>query len=259
LRSIVVRLLYAFIAALCSQCIFGGEIIPPAPDRHFKDYAGVVSPTVASSLDKTLEDFERETSNQILVTIFQKMQSDSSIEDYTVRIAQSWKVGKQGRDNGAVLFVFIQDRKMFLQVGYGLEGALPDALAKQIIETELKPRFRTGDYEGGLTAGINAILAATRGEYRGSGQTVPQQHQRARNFMPILFFVGFACLILLAKRNQRRTFRRRGWLGSPGGWVLGSGGYSSGGGWTSRGGGFSSGGFSGGGGRFGGGGAGGSW
>ena len=151
------------------------EVIPPAPTRYFNDYAGVVSADTASRLNKTLEDFERDTSNQILVAIYPKMQSDSSIEDYTVRVAQAWKVGQKQKNNGAVLFVFIQDRKMFLQVGYGLEGALPDALAKQIIENELKPRFSGGDFDGGLSAGVAAILAATKGEYKGTGHTVAEQ------------------------------------------------------------------------------------
>ena len=131
--------------------------MPPRPPRHFNDYARIVSTETASRLDKSLADFERETSTQILVAVFPKMQSDSSIEDYTVRIAESWKTGQKDRDNGAILFVFVQDRKMFLQVGYGLEAALPDALAKQIIENDIKPRFRSADYEGGLTAGVAAI------------------------------------------------------------------------------------------------------
>src|SRR5690242_10862937 len=125
----------------------------PAPNRYFTDYAGVVSAETANRLNKSLEDFERKTSNQILVSVYPKMESDSSIEDYTVRVAQAWRVGQKAKNNGAILFVFIQDRKMFLQVGYGLEGALPDALAKRIIEDEIKPRFKAGDYAGGLSAG----------------------------------------------------------------------------------------------------------
>ena len=135
------------------------EVIPPAPQKYFNDYANVVSTTTAARLNQQLEQFERETSSQILVVVFPKMQSASSIEDYTVRVAQSWKVGQKAKDNGAVLFVFIQDRKMYIQVGYGLEGALPDALAKQIIENEIKPGFRSGDYEAGLNAGVTAMLA----------------------------------------------------------------------------------------------------
>src|SRR5512135_2889675 len=125
------RLLWpALILVLVCAGARAAEVIPPAPEHYFNDYAGVTSSDTASRLNKTLEDFERETSNQILVAVYPKMQSDSSIEDYTVRVAQSWRVGQKGKDNGAVLFVFVQDRKMFIQVGYGLEGALPDALAK---------------------------------------------------------------------------------------------------------------------------------
>src|SRR6185295_9696923 len=116
---------------------------------YFTDEAHVVSPATAERLNKRLEDFERETSNQILAVVYPKMETDSSIEDYTVRLAQSWHVGQKDRDNGAVLFVFVQDRKMFIQTGYGLEGALPDATAFDITEYVIKPRFKSSDYEGG--------------------------------------------------------------------------------------------------------------
>jgi uncharacterized protein len=187
------------------------------------------------------------------------MQSDSSIEEYTVRVAQSWKAGQQGRDNGAVLFVFIQDRKMYLQVGYGLEGAIPDATGKRIIDNEITPRFKAGDYNGGLSAGVVAILAAAKGEYKGTGQTAADQ-QRGSPWVIVLIIVLVLFLVLRAiKFPTLRT--------GLGGIVLGSGGYSRGGGGWSGGsfgggaGGFGGGGggFSGGGGSFGGGGAGGSW
>src|SRR5262249_36009158 len=148
------------------------EVIPPAPQNHFNDYAHVVSPATAQRLNAQLEDFERQTSNQIVVAVFPKMQSDSSIEDYTVRVMNSWKVGLKGKNNGAVLFVFVQDHKMFINTGYGLEGALPDAICKQIIDQEIAPQFRQNNYDAGLTAGINAMLAAVRGEYQGNGRTV---------------------------------------------------------------------------------------
>lgn len=249
-----------------SQCWYAqaAEVIPPPPDRYFNDYAHVVAAPTVARLNQTLEDFERKTSNQILVAVYPKMQSDSSIEDYTVRVAQSWKVGQKAKDNGAVLFVFIQDRKMFLQVGYGLEPVLPDALAKRIIETEIKPRFRQGDFEGGLSAGIEAILAATRGEYKGTGGTAAEHGQRFSGgaaLLLLLLFGVFGIFVISAylKSMVGAGFRRRS---SPwGGWTIGSGGIS-GGGWGSWGGGGGGGGggsFSGGGGSFGGGGAGGSW
>src|SRR5437867_1830799 len=123
--------------ALITSWVRAAEVLPPPPSQYFNDYAHVVSSSTAAELNRKLEDFERATSSQIIVAVFPKMQSDSSVEDYTVRVAQSWRVGQKGKDNGAVLFVFVQDRKMYLQVGYGLEGALPDALAKRIIENEI--------------------------------------------------------------------------------------------------------------------------
>ena len=145
--------------------LLADEVIPPPPAAYFNDYANVVSTGTAAQLNQTLEDFERQSSDQIVVAVFPKMQSDSSIDDYTVRVARSWQVGQKVKNNGAVLFVFVQDHKMFLQVGYGLEGVLPDALCKRIIDEQITPRFKAGDFDGGLTAGVQAILAATKGEY----------------------------------------------------------------------------------------------
>lgn len=258
-------MLFWFLAAAFAAGAFAAEVIPPAPKQYFNDYAHVVSAATATRLNQTLEEFERQTSSQVLVVVYPKMQSDSSIEDYTVRVAQAWKVGQKGKDNGAVLFVFINDRKMFIQVGYGLEGALPDALAKRIIDTEVRPRFRTGDFDGGLTAGVNAILAAIKGEYKGAGTTAAERRGNPMSFgaalLVVIFFgvIGIFFLIALARGNRGAVYRGTGysswgsWTG--GGWG-GWGGGGGGGGWSGGGGG---GGFSGGGGSFGGGGAGGSW
>lgn len=240
---------------------WAAEVMPPAPERHFNDYAQVASSTTADRLNRQLEDFERRTSSQVVVAVFPKMQSASSIEDYTFRVAQSWGVGRKGANNGAVLFVFIEDRQIFLQVGYGLEGAIPDALAKTIIEQEIKPRFQTGDFEGGLAAGVNAILQAAQGEYQGTGRTVAEGRGRSRGGVPLLLFVFVLFLLIAAaRRSQGTIYRRSGrspWSGWPGGWH-GRGGWG-GGGWSGGGGFSSGGGFTGGGGSFGGGGAGGRW
>src|SRR5450755_4119195 len=149
-------LLAAFAAALLCRAARAAEVIPPAPDRYFNDYAHVVSSNTAAQLNAKLEDFEKKTSNQIVVAVFPKMESESSVNDYTTRVFRAWGVGQKGKNNGAVLFVFINDHKMFIVTGYGLEGALPDALCKRIIDTEITPPFKRGDYDAGLTAGVNA-------------------------------------------------------------------------------------------------------
>lgn len=251
-----VGVMFALVLFCCVQ-VLAAEVIPPQPEHYFNDYAGAVSAGTAQRLDQTLENFEKESSDQILVAIFPRMQSDSSIEDYTVRVARAWRAGQKEKNNGAILFVFIRDRSMFIQVGYGLEGVLPDALCKRIIEDEIVPRFRNGDLDGGVTAGVQAMLAAVKGEYKGTGQTVAQRNGRSgRNGNGSIAPIVFLVLILISFAFQRR--RRRGWSIGGGGWGgggWGGGGWGSGGGFSGGGGG----GFSGGGGSFGGGGAGGRW
>ena len=231
------------------------ETIPPKPDRYFNDYAGVVSPGVAQRLNEQLAQFERETSNQIVVVVWRTMPSQSSIEDFTQRTFQSWQVGQKGRNNGAVFFVFVDDHRMRIQPGYGLEGALPDITCNEIIRDAVAPRFRANDFEGGLSAGIDLIFKAIRGEYKGSGKTVRESGSSQNNPAGLLIFFFVLVIILLAMRASRRLGGYR-YTGGGGPFVSGNWG-SGGGGWSSGGGGFS--GFSGGGGSSGGGGASGSW
>ena len=159
------------------------------------------------------------------------MQSDSDIADYTQRVAQAWGVGQKDRRNGVVLFVFIQDRKMFIQVGYGLEGALPDATAFDITERHIKPLFRTGNYEAGLATGIDLICKAIRGEYKGSGKTVAEG-KGGGAFTGLLPFIIFVIVLIIISRLFRKlggygySSRRGGpvFIPSGGGWSSGGGG-----------------------------------
>src|SRR5881398_3545871 len=197
--ALLVAAFFAFLATKSQAA----EVIPPKPDRYFNDYANVVSKEAARRFNEQLARFERETSDQIVVAVFPKMQSDSSVDDYTQRVAQSWGVGQKDKRNGAVLFVFIEDRKMFIQVGYGLEGALPDITAFDITEYHIKPHFRSGDYEGALATGIDLICKAIRGEYKGSGKTVAEQHGRA-SAPSFLFFIIFIIVLIVISRVARR-------------------------------------------------------
>src|ERR1700760_2905959 len=178
--------------------------IPAKPAQYFNDYASLVDSQTAQQLEQKLQDFDRQTSNQILVVIYPSLPADASIEDFTQDAFRAWKPGQAGRDNGAVLFVFVKDRKMRIQTGYGLEGALPDAICKRIISDEMAPRFQAGDFGGGLSAAVNAMIAATRGEYKGTGQTVAQTRARARQgqgsavdlivFVVVLGIIGLSWL-----------------------------------------------------------------
>jgi uncharacterized protein len=226
------------------------EVIPKKPDRYFNDYARVASPATADRLNHQLAEFERETSNQFLVVVYPQMQSDSDIADYVRRFVSTWNVGQKGNRNGVVLAVFVKDHKMTIQTNYGLEGALPDAICIDIINDIIRPKFKAGDYEGGLAAGINAIIAATRGEYKGSGKTFADKRGNAGVPSFLLFVIFVIVLIVISRASRRRGYHYSG-FGGPlvGGWSSGSsGGWSGGDSFVG-----------GGGGSFGGGGASGSW
>jgi uncharacterized protein len=230
------------------------EKIPPKPAGYFNDYANVIDRGAALDFNEQLAQFERETSTQIVVAIYQTMESESSVADYTQRVAQTWGVGQKGHNNGAVLFVFLQNHQMFIQTGYGLEGALPDAICFDITHNVIAPHFKQGDYTAGLKDGITAMMQAVRGEYKGSGKT----HLESKNDtsgIPIGLIIFVLILIFIVYSRFARTARRGyGYSGWGGPFI---GGFGGGGGGGSGGGGFS--GFSGGGGSFGGGGAGSSW
>jgi uncharacterized protein len=250
-------LFFAVVAIVASAiCAHAAEVIPPKPDRYFNDYAGVVSRGVAERLNTQLAQFERDTSDQVVVAVYQKMQSDSSIEDYAQRIAQTWQVGQKDKRNGVVLLVFLDNRKASIQVGYGLEGALPDITAYDIRERHMNPHFRKGDYEGGLSEAVDLICKAIRGEYKGSGQTNAESRTNNGSTAGLLVFLFVLVIFLLAVRASRRF---GGYRYTGGGGPFVSGNWGSGGGWSSgsSGGGFGS--FSSGGGSFGGGGSSGSW
>src|SRR6266852_3140884 len=134
------------------------------PEFHERviDQSRTLSPQELQSLESTLAQFERETSNQVVVLIVSSLQGES-MEEYSLRVAEKNKFGKKERNNGILLLIAKDDRKLRIEVGYGLEGALPDAVADQIIRHVIVPHFREGDYFAGISAGIDAIMAATRG------------------------------------------------------------------------------------------------
>jgi uncharacterized protein len=228
---------------------------PPVPRDYVTDQAGILPAEAVARLNAQLKQFDEETSNQVLVVIFPSLPS-ASLEDFTVRTAQAWRAGRGKLDNGVVLFVFVKDRKVRLEVGYGLEGALPDVTAHRIIEEHITPRFRAEDYAGGIEAGINAIIAATKGEYKAEPRPAAGGTGQVISGWTVLLIIVVLMLMFRGGGGGGRTYGRRGYR--RGGFFpipMGGGGWSSGG----SGGGFGGGGFSGGGGSFGGGGASGSW
>ena len=122
--------------------------VPPRPKGRVSDYTGTLTAADTGALESTLAEFERATTNQIAVLLIPTLAGDS-LEDYSIRLAEKWKIGQEGRDNGVILLVVTQDRKIRIEVGYGLEGVLPDSLAGDIIRRVIAPKFRQGRFQTG--------------------------------------------------------------------------------------------------------------
>ncbi len=233
---------------------------PPSPTRWATDTVGVLSPTARASLDARLEAYQYATGHQVVLWIGDSI-GDTPLDEWAVRTFDAWNLGRTGQDDGVALLVLVKDRKIAIEVGYGLEGALPDAMASRIINDVMAPRLGAGDYDGAMQAGIEAILAAIEGKpwpgAAGATSEAARGHDRGDSRpMPLgqkilfgLLAIGFLVLFVTNPRLAMMllwSIVARGGGGSGGG---GGGGRSGG----------SGGGFSGGGGRSGGGGARGGW
>src|SRR5207245_9976057 len=139
------------------------------------DYAGVLSAEDRARLEDKLRAREQGSSNQVVVAIFRSLQGES-LEDYSIRLGQAWRIGQKGLDNGVIFLVFTEDRKMRLEVGYGLESKLTDAISSQILRQAVAPRFREGKIADGIAAGLDAIDQAIAGTYKGAA---PGRRQHA--------------------------------------------------------------------------------
>lgn len=242
--------------------------VSPSPTRWVTDGAGFLSPAVRDTLDARLQQYQASTGHQILVWIGRSTGSQP-LEDFTAKAFAAWRVGRKGIDDGLVIFLFADDRKIRIEVGYGLEGQIPDAIASRIINDVMLPRLKGGDRDGAVVAGVDAVVAVIAGApwtsvFREGGapaagapspegaaagqdqgrQGAPRHHQQLSTFQKVVYTIlGIAFLFFLITHPSFAL------------WLLfsmmsgGRGGGDGGGG----------GGFSGGGGRSGGGGASGSW
>ena len=168
--------------------------VPPKPAGYLTDNAHVLDVTRARALNEKLAQFERETSNQILVYVDRKLPPGTTIEQFANEAMHQWGVGQKGKDNGAVLFLFIDDRKMRIEVGYGLESRLTDARSRQITSTIIKPHLQKRDYTGAVESAASAMIETVRAEHsQGTGKTVHET--KASGPWPIAF--GLVLLALM--------------------------------------------------------------
>lgn len=255
-----------FASALLLLSLFtSAQNIPsrPNPPRLVNDFAGVLSPGEVQQLEQQLVAYDDSTSNQVAIVLVKTL-DDYPIEEYALKILRDWGVGNKNTNNGVVLLAAIEDRKLRIEVGYGLEGAIPDITANHIIQNDIAPNFRSGDYYEGLSKAAASIIKAAAGEYK-----APANYRKKSGGKGVPFGLIIFAIIMIALFAGRRggggggfmSRRGSGWLGP---FILGNMvGRSSGGGWGGGGGGWSGGGGGGfggfGGGSGGGGGASGSW
>lgn len=215
----------------------------PAPHGYVQDRAGLLQQETVRKLEQYLADLDRTDSTQIAILTIPSLEGEN-LEDYSLRVAEAWGIGRKGHDNGALLLIAKDDRKVRIEVGYGLEGRLTDLLAGRIIDQEITPRFRQGDFEGGVLAGTQAMVEAVRGEYQGSGSTGKRKHSNPWGLLALLLFLGPGLLRLGFFGSRHGRSRRGGiYFGGGGGFGGGSGGGFGGFGGGGFGGGGSSGGW----------------
>ena len=223
---------------------------PPQPPRRVNDFAGMLGPEGSSRIESLLAAYEDSTSTQIAVVFVENLEG-YEVADYASRIFEQWNIGQKGTNNGLLILVARDDRKIRLETGYGLEERLTDALSRRIIEQDILPLFRKGDVEGGITAGIYRVTEVLSGAYQakeGSGSDLWADLKRS---LPFSLAILVILLLLIARGagggggGGRATYSGRGRsMGGPIFFPTGGGGFGggSGGGWGGFGGGMSGGG-----------------
>ena len=232
----------------------------PALSGRVVDEANVLDPATRAALTDKLAAFETKTSDQLVVVTLKSLQG-TSIEQYGVELGRRWRIGQKGTNNGVLLIVAPSERKVRIEVGYGLEGTLTDAVSRLIIENAIVPRFRANDFAGGITRAVDDIISVLTGDAAEWQQRAAQRPEATTQWgsivvlLLVIFVFGLVFFTLVGNIPRNRGSRR-----SRSGWSTGSS-WGSGSSWSSgsSGGFYDGGGFSGGGGSFGGGGSSGSW
>ena len=172
----------------------------PVLKGHVNDYAAMLSPAGQRQLEAVLTDFEQKESTQIVVLTIASLEGDS-LEDFSIRVAENWKIGQSGADNGAILLIAKNDRKIRIEVGYGLEGSLTDLVAGRIIRNVITPRFKLGQFDQGITEGVAAMIGVVKGEF--STADLPQKPRQPKKGTALLGVLGLFLIINALSRKRR--------------------------------------------------------
>ena len=247
-------------AALASPATAQRYDFPPRPDGPVLDQGNLLASGEERALARKLTAYEDTSSTAIVVVTLTSLDG-APVDDYAISLGREWGVGQEDKDNGVVVLISKNDREMFIATGYGVEGALPDAIANRIVERVMTPAFRSGDFYAGIDRGTDAVIQATAGEYTAEQEVASSDDDGTSTtliylFLILAYFVGSAFWRRGRGKKKGAKTSKRGHRGLP--IIIWGGGGSAGGGFG--GGGMGGGGFGGfGGGSFGGGGAGGGW
>jgi len=186
---------------------------PPLAGR-VTDLAQMLPPESLQRLEQRLAAFERETSNQIAVLTVPSLQGDE-IDQFSIRVAEAWKIGQKGRDNGVLLVIAQAERKVRIEVGMGLQGVLPDITAGRIIRDVMRPYLKSGNYDQGIAAGVESIIAATKGEFKGTGGASGQRSARKSSPSFITMLLGAVVAVAVLGLFSRYLGGAAGAIGLP--------------------------------------------
>jgi len=189
MKKIILTLFMLAIPALANA------LAVPALQSRVNDLAGLLSPEASRRIEAELAEFERAESTQIVVLTISTLEGEA-LEEYSIKVAEAWKIGQEGKGNGVILLVARQERKVRIEVGRGLEGTLTDLVSGRIIRNAITPRFKTGDFDGGVIAGTNAIMAVVKGEYKPDDRIGQQTGKDAPPITTFLIFLLVACVVL---------------------------------------------------------------
>jgi uncharacterized protein len=203
-------LLLTFFLVLSISATDGFALDVPRLKGHVNDDAAILSASTKRQLEAALTDLEQNDSTQIVVLTIPSLKGDS-LEDFSIRVAESWKIGQKNLDNGAILLIVKNDRKIRIEVGYGLEGRLTDLLSGRIIRNVIAPRFRSGQFEQGISDGVAAMIGAVRGEF--SAEDIAKTPRQKQHGVPLPAIIALLFLINVLGRVSR-------YLGAAAGGVL---------------------------------------
>ena len=167
----------------------------PRLQGHVNDYAGMMSPSAKSKIEEELRAFEQSDSTQIVILTIPSLEGEN-LEEFSIKVAEAWKIGQQGKDNGVLFTVSEKERQIRIEVGRGLEGKLTDLMAGRIIDQVIKPRFKQGNFDGGFRAGVSALIDGARGEFKAEQRPFQQRQKGLPPFLTFLLFFGIFILIL---------------------------------------------------------------